>query len=133
MRLALLYALFCCVAIVVNIGSQDVALRLLPSGIWLSIIIGTGTGLLVKYGLDKRFIFHFTPKTVSHNSKTFALYTLMGAATTAIFWSFEYGFWLIFKTSEMRYLGGVIGLVIGYLAKYHLDKRFVFNAASNHP
>jgi hypothetical protein len=28
----------------------------------------------------------------------------------------------------MRYLGGVIGLTIGYLAKYHLDKRFVFKA-----
>jgi hypothetical protein len=26
----------------------------------------------------------------------------------------------------MRYLGGVIGLAIGYLTKYHLDKRFVF-------
>ncbi len=26
----------------------------------------------------------------------------------------------------MRYLGGVIGLAIGYLTKYHLDKRYVF-------
>jgi hypothetical protein len=26
----------------------------------------------------------------------------------------------------MRYLGALIGLAIGYWAKYHLDKRFVF-------
>ncbi|HMU91334.1 MAG TPA: GtrA family protein, partial [Pseudomonadales bacterium] len=31
-----------------------------------------------------------------------------------------------FATKEMRYLGGIIGLAIGYLAKYHLDKRYVF-------
>ena len=34
----------------------------------------------------------------------------------------------VFETKEMRYLGGVLGLAIGYLAKYHLDKRYVFRA-----
>lgn len=127
MRIALLYALFCAVAIVVNIGSQDLALRLWPTGIWFSIIVGTGTGLVVKYLLDKRFIFRFKPQNVSHDSRTFVLYTVMGVVTTAIFWGFEYGFWHAFGTAQMRYLGGVIGLVIGYLAKYHLDRNFVFN------
>ena len=127
MRIALLYALFCAVAIVVNIGSQDLALRLWPTGIWFSIIVGTGTGLVVKYLLDKRFIFRFKPKNVGHDSKTFVLYTVMGVVTTAIFWCFEYGFWHAFGTAQMRYLGGVIGLIIGYLAKYHLDRNFVFN------
>ena len=28
----------------------------------------------------------------------------------------------------MRYVGGVIGLAIGYWAKYRLDKRFVFGS-----
>jgi hypothetical protein len=50
----------------------------------------------------------------------------MGLATIVIFWGFEFGFNHIFATKEMRYLGGVIGLAIGYLAKYHLDKRYVF-------
>ena len=126
MCIALLYALFCVVAIVVNIGSQALALQLWPAGIWFSIIVGTGTGLVVKYLLDKRFIFRFKPQNASHDSRTFALYTLMGVATTAIFWGFEYGFWHAFGTAQMRYLGGVIGLIIGYLAKYHLDKKFVF-------
>jgi len=50
----------------------------------------------------------------------------MGLATTLIFWGFEFSFHYFFETKEMRYLGGVIGLAIGYLTKYHLDKRFVF-------
>jgi hypothetical protein len=29
----------------------------------------------------------------------------------------------------MRYLGGLIGLAIGYWTKYRLDKRYVFRAA----
>lgn len=132
-RVALLYALLCAIAIAVNIGSQDLALRLWPSAIWLSIIIGTGTGLIVKYILDKRFIFRFTPQNAGHDSKTFVLYTAMGLATTAIFWGFEYGFWWIFETTQMRYLGGIIGLVIGYFSKYHLDKAFVFKTPSTHP
>ena len=50
----------------------------------------------------------------------------MGLATTVIFWGFEFGFQYLFATKEMRYLGGALGLAIGYVAKYLLDKRFVF-------
>jgi hypothetical protein len=50
----------------------------------------------------------------------------MGLATTVIFWGFEFGFEYLFATKEMRYLGGIIGLAIGYVTKYHLDKRYVF-------
>lgn len=81
---------------------------------------------MVKYILDKRYIFRFRARSVAHDTQTFALYTLMGLATTVIFWGFEFGFHHIFETKEMRYLGGVIGLAIGYLTKYHLDKRYVF-------
>jgi putative flippase GtrA len=54
------------------------------------------------------------------------MYTLMGLVTTVIFWGFEFGFHHLFESKEMRYLGGVIGLAIGYFAKYLLDRRFVF-------
>ena len=50
----------------------------------------------------------------------------MGVFTTAIFWGTEYAFHLIFTTDAMRYIGGVLGLTIGYYIKYQLDKRFVF-------
>ena len=91
-----------------------------------AIIAGTGVGLVVKYVLDKRYIFRFRPSSIAHDTQTFVLYTVMGLVTTFIFWAFEFGFHYVFQTKEMRYLGGIIGLAIGYLAKYHLDKRYVF-------
>ena len=91
-------------------------------------MVGTAVGLLLKYQLDKRYIFGFSPASFIHDSRTFALYTCMGLLTTAIFWGFEFGFHLLFQDKLMRYLGAVIGLAIGYWMKYHLDKRFVFQA-----
>lgn len=128
MRLAFAYAIFALIATAVNIGAQDLVVRLYTGAfdILVSVAIGTGVGLMVKYVLDKRYIFRFRARNAVHDGQTFVLYTLMGLATTVIFWAFEFGFDRVFATKEMRYLGGVIGLAIGYVAKYQLDKRYVF-------
>lgn len=130
MKMALLYALLAAVATVANIGSQDVLLRLYsgPFHLVASVLFGTGVGLVVKYVLDKRYVFRFQAQGLAHDSRTFALYTVMGLLTTLVFWAFEFGFHWLFETREMRYLGAVIGLAIGYTTKYHLDKRYVFKA-----
>ena len=127
-KLAINYAIFALIATAANIGAQDLVIRTYSGAfdILASVVVGTGVGLVVKYILDKRYIFRFRARSVAHDTQTFALYTVMGLATTVIFWGFEFGFHHIFETKEMRYLGGIIGLVIGYLAKYHMDKRFVF-------
>ncbi len=127
-RLAMLYTAFAIVATLCNILAQDIC-NYLYSGdfsILISIIIGTGFGLVVKYILDKKYIFQYKTKTVGHNRQIFFLYTIMGILTTMIFWGFEFGFHYIFETKEMRYLGGILGLMIGYICKYYLDKRYVF-------
>ncbi|MDF3054874.1 MAG: hypothetical protein K0Q74_781 [Gammaproteobacteria bacterium] len=127
-KLAINYAIFALISTAANIGAQDLVI-LTYSGafdILASVVVGTGVGLVVKYILDKRYIFRFRACNVAHDTETFALYTVMGLATTVIFWGFEFGFYHIFQNKEMRYLGGVIGLSIGYLTKYHLDKRYVF-------
>ena len=128
MRISLTYTLFAVLATAVNIGVQDVAIRIYtgPYQLLFSIGIGTLAGLVIKYVLDKRYIFRFQTVNVSHDSQTFLLYALMGLVTTVIFWGFEFGFNYLFQTKELRYLGGVIGLAIGYLSKFHLDKKFVF-------
>lgn len=127
-KLIIRYTLFAIIATAANIGAQDLVIRNYKGtfDILTSVIIGTGVGLVVKYILDKRYIFSFRARSVAHNTQTFALYTFMGLATTLIFWGFEFSFHHLFETKEMRYLGGVIGLAIGYLTKYHLDKRYVF-------
>lgn len=128
MNIAIKYIIFALIATVVNIGAQDIVIRnyIGAFDILISVVVGTSVGLVVKYILDKRYIFRFRARDVAHDGKTFVLYTLMGLATTVIFWGFEFGFDHIFETKEMRYLGGIIGLAIGYLTKYHLDKRYVF-------
>lgn len=124
----MLYTAFAIVATLCNILAQDIC-NYLYSGdfsILISIIMGTGFGLVVKYILDKKYIFQYKTETAGHNRHIFFLYTVMGILTTFIFWGFEFGFHYIFETKEMRYLGGILGLMIGYICKYFLDKRYVF-------
>lgn len=128
MNIAIMYTIFAVISTIANIGSQTLSFRIYQGNydLWIAIFVGTAIGLVVKYFLDKRYIFQYQTTSIQHGSKTFYLYTLMGLITTVIFWGFEYTFNAIYQTAEMRYLGAVIGLGIGYFIKYQLDKRYVF-------
>lgn len=130
MQLALFYTFFAAIATLANIGAQDLTTRIYhgPWHILLSVFIGTGVGLVVKYVLDKKWIFRFKAENARHDATMFTLYVTMGLVTTAIFWGVEFGFDYIFKTTEARYIGACIGLAIGYVIKYRLDKRYVFRS-----
>lgn len=124
------YATFAVLATAINIAAQDIVVRLVHGAVAIpvSVVVGTAAGLVTKYLLDKRYIFGFRARDIAHDARTFGLYTAAGVTTTIIFWLVEFGFDYAFGSKEMRYIGGIIGLSIGYLAKYHLDKRFVFRA-----
>ena len=128
LKLTLTYGFLAVLATIANIGAQDLATRLYAGAyhVPLSVFFGTGVGLVVKYLLDKRYIFQYVTKDLKHDGKTFVLYVAMGLITTAIFWGFAFGFDHLFATKEMRYVGSVIGLSIGYVTKYFLDKKYVF-------
>lgn len=128
LEISVLYSLFAAFSTAINIGSQmlSVALYKGPYAIEASILVGTATGLLPRYFLEKRYIFAFESDDLAHDTRLFFLYSFMGVFTTAIFWGVEYGFHLAFDRADMRYLGGIIGLAIGFYVKYQLDKRFVF-------
>lgn len=127
-ELVLRYSGFAVIATVINLATQRLSLDFYAGdlGVPLAIFIGTVVGLIAKFYLDKRWIFYDMTSSASKNTRKFGLYTLMGVATTVIFWGMEYGFWVIWRTDLMRELGAIIGLSIGYVTKYHLDKRFVF-------
>lgn len=129
-KLAIRYAIFAGFATAANIISQEIFIRLYDNAyaFWESILAGTVMGLLVKYILDKRYIFRFRTHNMAQNGKAFFLYTLMGLVTTAIFWGFEVVFDSFYQSKTMRYWGAVFGLSLGYLIKYQLDKRFVFRS-----
>lgn len=125
---AALYALFAAIATTVNIGTQAITMAFYhgENSIPLSIIAGTVAGLPVKYWLDKKFIFHFRPINSIQDSKLFVLYSLMAFFTTLLFWLTEAIFHFMFNVEWIRYAGGVLGLSLGYAAKYYLDNKYVF-------
>ncbi len=122
------YILFATAATAVNIGTQYASLRVYdgPLGLYLAMAMGTGTGLLVKYILDKNFIFYHRTETTGEDFRKFILYSFMGVITTLIFWGTELLFHHLFPFESAKFIGALVGLSIGYLIKYNLDKKFVF-------
>ena len=116
--LILRYAAFAVIATVANLATQRVVLQFEDTGLFFAtaVLAGTVVGLIIKYLLDKRWIFYDVETGVKNHSRKFTLYTAMGTVTTAIFWGSETAFWLIWQTDVMRELGAVIGLGIGYVS-----------------
>ncbi len=94
---------------------------------YISLGFGTFAGLVTKYILDKKFIFYYNSSNLRSDLKKFILYSTMGVFTTLIFWGTELAFYYLFEFTYAKFLGGAIGLSIGYLVKYNLDKKYVFN------
>tara|TARA_B110001450_G_scaffold251338_1_gene271315 strand:- start:272 stop:694 length:423 start_codon:yes stop_codon:yes gene_type:complete len=122
------YTFFAILATLANLATQRGVLWFDNSDIQFALAVGTGTlvGLVLKYILDKRWIFGDTNVGVKAHSKYLSLYTATGIITTALFWGTETIFWLAWQTDAMREVGAVIGLSIGYVIKYRLDRIFVF-------
>ena len=128
MGLVLRYALFAGISTLVNLLFQWFSF-LIYSGtgsLYLAMFTGTLAGLVAKYVLDKKWIFYHTPKDKKDDAKKFALYSLMGVFTTVIFWGTEMAFYYLVPNPNAKYIGAVIGLSIGYIIKYFLDKKYVF-------
>ena len=132
-KIAVLYTLFAVLSTAINIGSQMLSIWIYkgPLSVEISILVGTVMGLPLRYFLEKRYIFNFTSKNLVHDGKLFVFYSAMGVITTLIFWGTEYTFHLIYDSDFMRYLGGVLGLSIGFYVKYQLDKKYVFVNSAN--
>lgn len=126
--LALRYIAFAGVATAFNLAVQRAVLGFAdhPNAYYPALLAGTVVGLLVKYLLDKRWIFADPSQGLSAHSRKFSLYTLMGVATTIVFWASETLFWLGWHTQAAREIGAMLGLSVGYFVKYRLDRRFVF-------
>ena len=126
--IAIKYTIFALLSIVVNLFVQYLSFYFYSGflSLYIALIFGTLAGLLVKFILDKNYIFYHKTKDLKDSGKKFFLYSFMGVFTTIIFWGFEIGFDLLFKDLNAKYIGGFIGLVIGYITKYKLDKKYVF-------
>ncbi len=125
------YVLFAVLATIANLAMQRLVLAINSEaiGFAIAVVMGTAVGLVLKYILDKRWIFEDHSTGVAQHSRKFFLYSLMGVVTTLIFWVTETAFWIVWGTDAMRELGAVLGLAVGYTVKYQLDRRYVFTDA----
>lgn len=127
-QLVIRYSLFALLAMAINIGLQRLILAQGETTPFYTaaVIAGTAAGLVVKYILDKKWIFFDTTREAKGVARQFSNYTLVGGITTLIFWAMETAAWLLTKDHGAREVGAVVGLSIGYFVKYYLDKQFVF-------
>lgn len=126
LALLLCYAAFASIAILANLATQRLMLVGFPKAYVLALVGGTTIGLVVKYALDKKWIFNGVTHAQASPARTFGLYALTGIVTTLIFWGLETAAWLIWQTHLAREAGAVVGLLLGYVLKYRLDRRYVF-------
>jgi len=122
------YVVFAIAAGLSNLASQEAVVRLFPVLPTMgSVLVGTGVGFLIKYLLDKRWIFHDTFDTHGDEVRKIVVYGFSGVGTTLIFWAAELGFWHLGQTVSAKYIGAALGLSIGNAVKYLLDRKFVFS------
>ena len=121
------YVVFAVIATLANLATQEGVIRLAPvAPLFLSILAGTIAGFVLKYLLDKRWVFDDGYHGHRQELQKVTLYGAFSVATTLIFWGFEIAFWTIWRTDAAKYTGAVLGLAIGYAAKFALDRTFVF-------
>ena len=122
------YSLFAVISTLVNLFFQWLSFQVYNGGgaLYAAMFAGTLAGLVAKYVLDKKWIFYHTPKDKKDDAKKFILYSFMGVFTTIIFWGTEMAFYYLVPDPNAKYIGAVIGLGIGYVIKYFLDRKYVF-------
>ena len=126
--IAIRYTTFAIISIFVNLAFQYFSFKIQTrfEPLVIAMLVGTLAGLVTKYLLDKKFIFNHVLVDGRDQAKNFVLYSLMGVFTSVIFWGTEITFSILFQDPNAKYLGAFIGLSIGYLIKYFLDKKYVF-------
>ena len=125
------YLSFAIIATIANLVTQRAVLHLVKfnTSLFLAMVAGTTVGLVTKYILDKRWIFYDSDNSLNGKSLKFVRYTFFGIFTTSIFWFTELLFWFAWQSQLMREIGAILGLSIGYIIKYQLDRKYVFSAS----
>ncbi len=121
------YVLFAIISGLSNLASQEIVVRALPlAPLMVSVLVGTGVGFLIKYLLEKRWVFLDEYGGHVAEIRKIVVYGAFGVGTTLLFWFVELSCWNIWQTVEAKYIGGAFGLTIGNWIKYLLDKHYVF-------
>ena len=126
--LILKYTIFAAISMLINMLFQYVSFFFYTgfASFYIAMFVGTIAGLIAKYVLDKKWIFYHSPDDKKDDAQKFILYSFMGVFTTTIFWGTEIAFKYLILYPNAKYLGAIIGMSVGYVIKYYLDKKYVF-------
>ena len=126
--IAIKYTLFAIIATLFNLLFQYISFSLYSGfgSLFVGMFCGTLVGLFIKYYLDKHYIFYHVHNSQKENAKTFLLYSFMGIFTTLLSWGIEYSFDALWVNELSKYIGAIVGQILGYVTKYNLDKKYVF-------
>ncbi len=124
------YFIFAMVATGINLFTQYISFRIHDGfySLYIAMAFGTLAGLLLKYILDKKFIFKTNIQKKSDHFRTFFFYSCTGALTTVPFWGIEILFSIIWEGEYAKFIGATLGLAIGYSLKFMLDIKYVFKS-----
>ncbi len=122
------YMFFAIISTLVNLFVQYISFNLIWNNekLFNGIILGTISGFIIKYILDKIYIFQYSSSNIVNEIRVFSFYSFMSIITTLLFWLTEFLFEYYINIIYSRYIGAIIGLSIGYTIKYFLDKKYVF-------
>jgi len=123
------YVTFAVISGLANLVAQALSIRVAPAyPVPSSILCGTAVGFFVKYLLEKRWVFFDGYDGKAKELRKITVYGLSGVATTLLFWAVELAAWHLGGTDAAKYIGAAIGLSIGNVVKYLLDRKFVFRS-----
>lgn len=121
------YVFFALISGLANLGAQEIVVRMAPTwSVMVSVLTGTGIGFVVKYALEKKWIFFDAYDTHAAEVRKIVVYGLFGVGTTLLFWGIELGALWLWQTTTAKYVGAAVGLSLGNWIKYLLDKHYVF-------
>ncbi len=94
----------------------------------LALFCGTAMGWIVKYTLDKHYVFKHETHSRVQLAGNMATHASTGVIFTLVFWTIETLFLLFVDIPGAMYLGAIVGLSLSYLLRYQVDRLIVFRS-----
>lgn len=132
LSLATRYAAFALFSTAVNWAMQLAILRTIPGrfSIYAALFVGTGAGFVVKYLLDKNYIFQHASANRTQEAWVLALYLGTSIVMTAFYLVSQAVIFFVYGEGVVYYASGTAVLLLGYAIKFALDGRFVFGTTA---
>lgn len=93
---------------------------------WSSYALGLFVGFVLKYLLDKKYVFNDGYENRKAETRKAGLYAFMSILCTILSIGVTGSFKIVFGVQLAKRVGWFLGLILGYTAKFFLDKKYVF-------